>query len=83
MDSAVNSTTDQRTVSLFEVNFAYRLAGKHTEGRLAALEVTIPPRTLVKPHQHSKEDEFSVICPEPSGLASETRPTRRSRLAPR
>jgi hypothetical protein len=23
--------------------------------------VTIPPGTLVKPHQHSKEDEFSLI----------------------
>jgi quercetin dioxygenase-like cupin family protein len=61
MDPAVNGTAEQRTVSLFEVNFAYKLAGKQTEGGLAVLEVTIPPRTLVKPHQHSKEDEFSVI----------------------
>jgi quercetin dioxygenase-like cupin family protein len=30
-------------------------------GRLAVLEVEIPPGTLVKPHNHSREDEFSLV----------------------
>ena len=30
-------------------------------GRLAVLEVEIPPRTLVKPHSHAREDEFSLV----------------------
>ena len=51
----------QRSLSLFAVEFAYRLEGAQTDGRLAVLEVTIPPRTLVKPHQHSREDECSLI----------------------
>jgi uncharacterized cupin superfamily protein len=30
-------------------------------GALAVLEVEIPARTLVKPHSHTREDEFTFV----------------------
>jgi quercetin dioxygenase-like cupin family protein len=61
MRPAVQDESSQRTVALFRVGFAYRLVGDDTDGSVAVLEVTIPPKTLVKPHQHSKEDEFTLV----------------------
>ena len=61
MRAALHEPSSHRSVSLLRTGFAYRLETTNTDGRLAVLEVTIPPRTLVKPHQHSKEDEFSLI----------------------
>lgn len=61
MRPSLESASNHRTVALYDVGFSYRLEGSHTDGRVAVLEVTIPPRTLVKPHQHSQEDEFSII----------------------
>jgi quercetin dioxygenase-like cupin family protein len=61
MIAALHEPSSHRTVSLLRTAFTYRLDGAGTDGRLAVLEVTIPPRTLVKPHQHSKEDEYSLI----------------------
>jgi quercetin dioxygenase-like cupin family protein len=61
MRPAVHEASFQRTAALYGVAFAYRLETASTDGHAAVLEVTIPPRTLVKPHQHSKEDEFSII----------------------
>ena len=61
MRPAVHEASSQRTAALYGVEFAYRLETPNTDGRAAVLEVTIPPRTLVKPHQHSKEDEVSLI----------------------
>jgi quercetin dioxygenase-like cupin family protein len=58
---AVHDVTAQQTVDLMRIAFAYRLEEANTGGRLAVLEVTVPPQTLIKPHQHSKEDEFSLI----------------------
>ena len=49
------------TLSLYDVQFRYGLGGGETEGGIALLEVTIPSRTLVKPHAHSHEDEFSLV----------------------
>ena len=37
-------------------------------GSLAVLEVEIPPRTLVKPHNHSREDEFSLVLSGTVGI---------------
>ncbi len=34
---------------------------EQTDGALSLLEVTIPPRTLIKPHAHTREDEFSLV----------------------
>jgi quercetin dioxygenase-like cupin family protein len=50
-----------RSVTLFAVHFDYKLTSAETGGGLAALEVTIPAKTLVKPHRHSLEDEFTVV----------------------
>jgi quercetin dioxygenase-like cupin family protein len=50
-----------RTIMLFSVRFDYKVTSADSGGDLAALEVTIPPRTLVKPHSHSREDEFTVV----------------------
>jgi quercetin dioxygenase-like cupin family protein len=48
-------------VKLFGVRFGYKVTGVESDGRFAALEVDIPAGTLVKPHTHSREDEFSLI----------------------
>jgi quercetin dioxygenase-like cupin family protein len=50
-----------KTIMLFAVRFDYKVTSADSGGALAALEVTIPPRTLVKPHNHSREDEFTVV----------------------
>jgi quercetin dioxygenase-like cupin family protein len=50
-----------KTVMLFGVRFSYKVVSADSGGSLAALEVEIPPRTLVKPHSHSREDEFSLV----------------------
>jgi len=52
---------DAHSLSLYDVQFRYGLGGGETDGAIALLEVTIPPRTLVKPHAHSHEDEFSLV----------------------
>jgi quercetin dioxygenase-like cupin family protein len=48
-------------ISLYDVAFTYGIASDETDGRLAMLEVTVPPRTLIKPHLHTREDEFSLV----------------------
>ena len=63
----MHDSSAQRSLALFAVEFGYKLEGAHTDGRLAVLEVTIPPRTLVKPHQHSREDEWSLVLAGPVG----------------
>jgi quercetin dioxygenase-like cupin family protein len=50
-----------KTIMLFGVRFDYKVTSADSGGALAALEVTIPPKTLVKPHNHSREDEFTVV----------------------
>jgi quercetin dioxygenase-like cupin family protein len=50
-----------KTIRLFAVRFDYKVTSADSGGALAALEVTIPPRTLVKPHSHSREDEYTVV----------------------
>ena len=50
-----------KTVMLFGVRFGYKVESAHSGGSLAVLEVQIPAKTLVKPHNHSREDEFSLV----------------------
>jgi quercetin dioxygenase-like cupin family protein len=52
---------DEHRVSLYQVLFRYGVGADESDGSLSMLEVTIPPRTLVKPHMHSREDEYSLI----------------------
>jgi quercetin dioxygenase-like cupin family protein len=39
----------------------YKVESADSGGSLAVLEIEIPARTLVKPHNHSREDEFSLV----------------------
>lgn len=48
-------------VQLNDVVFRYGIGSVQTDGGLSMLEVTIPPRTLVKPHMHTLEDEYSLL----------------------
>jgi quercetin dioxygenase-like cupin family protein len=50
-----------REISLYDVLFRYGIGADESDGALSVLEVTIPPRTLVKPHMHDREDEYSLI----------------------
>ena len=50
-----------KTVMLFGVRFDYKVVTADSGGSLALLEVEIPAGTLVKPHTHSREDEFSLV----------------------
>ena len=50
-----------KTVRLFGVRFDYKVVTADSGGGLAMLEVEIPAGTLVKPHNHSREDEFSLV----------------------
>jgi quercetin dioxygenase-like cupin family protein len=52
---------EAHTISLYDVVFRYGIGSHESDGNLAMLEVSIPPRTLVKPHMHTLEDEFSLI----------------------
>ncbi len=50
-----------KTVMLFGVRFSYKVVSADSGGTLAVMEVEIPSGTLVKPHSHSREDEFSLV----------------------
>ena len=50
-----------KSIRLFAVRFDYKVTSADSGGALAALEVTIPPGTLVKPHNHTREDEYTVV----------------------
>ncbi len=52
---------DGKTVMLFGVRFSYKVVSADCAGRLAVLEVEIPGGTLVKPHNHAHEDEFTLV----------------------
>lgn len=52
---------DDHHLSLYDVEFRYAIGAAETDGALSMLEVTIPPRTLVKPHVHGREDEFTLV----------------------
>jgi quercetin dioxygenase-like cupin family protein len=50
-----------KTVTLFGVRFSYKVVSGDSGGSLTVMELEIPPRTLVKPHNHGREDEFSMV----------------------
>jgi quercetin dioxygenase-like cupin family protein len=52
---------EAKTVRLFGVRFDYKVDSADAGGSLAVLEVEIPAKTLVKPHNHTREDEFSLV----------------------
>jgi quercetin dioxygenase-like cupin family protein len=50
-----------KTVVLYGVRFTYKADAEATGGALALIEAEIPPHTLVKPHRHLNEDEYSLV----------------------
>lgn len=68
MEPKVILPDDARTVRLNDVLFRYGIGTAETDGSLSMLEVTIPPRTLIKPHMHTHEDEFSLVLAGPIGV---------------
>ena len=68
-----------KTVMLFGVRFGYKVVSGDSGGRLAVLEVEIPAGTLVKPHSHAREDEFSLVL---AGTVLAVRPWHRSGAHP-
>jgi quercetin dioxygenase-like cupin family protein len=52
---------DGKTVMLYGVRFNYKVVTADSGGGLAMMEVEIPAGTLVKPHNHTREDEYSLI----------------------
>ena len=61
MDPRIVRPDDAHRISLYDVAFRYGIGAAESSGSLSMLEVTIPPRTLVKPHTHSLEDEYTLI----------------------
>lgn len=57
-----------KTVRLFGVRFRYKVESADSGASLAAMEVEIPPRTLVKPHAHAREDEYSLVLSGTVGI---------------
>jgi hypothetical protein len=69
---------DGRTVQLFGVRFDYKIESADSGGALCVLEVEIPPSTLVKPHMHSREDEYTLVLDGGSASGSVTATTRQA-----
>jgi quercetin dioxygenase-like cupin family protein len=68
MKARVVRPEEAGSVRLNDTVFTYAVGTDATEGRLSMLEVTIPPRTLIKPHMHTNEDEFSFVLSGPIGV---------------
>ena len=52
---------DSNRIQLYDVLFRYAIGTAETDGALSMLEVTVPARTLIKPHMHTREDEFTLV----------------------
>jgi quercetin dioxygenase-like cupin family protein len=61
MEARVIRPEAAASVTLKQTVFRYGFRAEDVDGRVSILEVTIPPRTLIKPHVHTREDEFSLI----------------------
>jgi quercetin dioxygenase-like cupin family protein len=61
IDPKVVRADDAHRIQLYDVLFRYGIGASDSAGAISMLEITIPPRTLIKPHIHSREDEFSLV----------------------
>ena len=61
MEARVIRPEEAASITLKRTVFRYGFRAEDVDGRVSILEVTIPPRTLIKPHVHTREDEFSLI----------------------
>jgi quercetin dioxygenase-like cupin family protein len=77
VDPRVVRPDEAHQVRLNQVVFDYGLRAADTDGQVSMLQVTIPPKTLIKPHTHGREDEFTLILAG-TGRSSTTRWRRRT-----
>ena len=68
MEPKVILPDEAHSIRLYDVVFRCGIGADETDGALSMLEVTIPPRTLIKPHAHTREDEFSLVLAGPIGV---------------
>ncbi|HEX7223978.1 MAG TPA: cupin domain-containing protein [Candidatus Limnocylindria bacterium] len=68
MDARVITPEETTTLRLYDVVFRWGIGAAETDGSISILEVTIPPHTLIKPHAHTREDEFSYVLAGPIGV---------------
>jgi quercetin dioxygenase-like cupin family protein len=61
MDPKVTLADDSNQIRLYDVLFRYAIGAAESGGGLSMLEVTVPARTLIKPHMHTREDEFTLV----------------------
>jgi len=61
VEAKVVHADESRRIALYDVAFRYGVGAEETAGAISMLEVSIPPRTLVKPHAHLREDEFTLV----------------------
>lgn len=61
MDPRIVRAGDARLIALYDVTFRYGITAAESNGGISMFEVTVPPRTLVKPHMHTRGDEYSLI----------------------
>ena len=61
MEPSIVRPDQAHQVRLNDVLFDYGFPATETDGKMSMLQVTIPPKTLVKPHLHSREDEFTLV----------------------
>lgn len=88
MDPKVTRPDDAGHIALYDVTFNVGVNADASGGTLSMLEVTIPPKTLIKPHMHTREDEFSLVLDGPIGVRQgdetvETIPTGSWLIKPR
>ena len=75
MEPKVVRAEEANRIQLYDVLFRYGVGGGDSGGAVSMLEVTIPPRTLIKPHIHSREDEFSLVLAGTIGVRQGDRTT--------
>jgi uncharacterized cupin superfamily protein len=78
MDARVVLPDEAHQITLYEVKFRYGVDAATTDGNLSMIEVSVPPRTLVKPHMHTREDEFTLVLDGTVGARLGERRSRRS-----
>jgi quercetin dioxygenase-like cupin family protein len=61
MQPAVVRPDEAHRIQLYDVVFRYAIGADQTDGALSMIEVAIPPKTLVKPHLHTREDEMTLV----------------------
>jgi quercetin dioxygenase-like cupin family protein len=61
LTSILRGPKEGKAVSMGGVGVIFKLFGKDTGGAFSIVEHPIRPRTLVPPHMHADEDEFSFV----------------------